>query len=209
MSEVIVRMYPSESAARGAASKLREYGYPNDWTFVVPPPGPGVPPELVDTQIIAAHVLKRRAAVYAEGVRAGKTLVVVHAPFGRAVLAMDLLDQFGPVDTGLAIAPEPGPTWDESAPLSSALGIPTLLRGSPTPLSSLFGMGTKVEGRSLFGFFFGELASHRFSLSSLLGMPMLTRNPAPLSSLVGLPLGSRKAAPFSSMLGLKLLTARR
>jgi hypothetical protein len=189
-------------------AKLRQYAFPEDWIFVVAPPAPGIPPELVDAQILAAYVLKRRAKVYAEGVRGGKTLLVVHAPFGRAGLAMDIMDEFGPVDTGLVSEPEPSPTWDEKAPLSSALGLPTVLRGSPAPLSALFALGTKAEGRSLLGFFFGEIGDPHFSLSSLLGLPMGSRKAAPLSSLIGLPLGSRKAAPLSGAIGLPLISRK-
>jgi hypothetical protein len=201
-------MYPSESAARGAAAKLREYAFPEDWTFVIPPPAPGIPPELVDAQILAAYVLKRRAKVYAEGVRAGKTLMVVHAPFGRAGLAMDIMDEFGPVDTGLVSEPEAAPTWDERAPLSSALGLPTVLRNTPAPLSALFALGTKAEGRSLLGFFFGEVGDPHFSVSSMFGLPSTSRKPAPLSSLLGLPVTSRKAAPLSGAIGLPLVTRK-
>jgi hypothetical protein len=208
MTDAIVRMYPSENAARGAAARLREYAYPEDWIFVVAPPAPGIPPELVDAQILAAYVLKRRAKVYAEGVRNGKTLLVVHAPFGRAGLAMDIMDEFGPVDTGLVIEPEQAPTWDDRAPLSSALGLPTLLRGSPAPLSGLFALGTKAEGRSLLGFFFGEIGDPHFSLSSMFGLPTTSRKAAPLSSAIGLPLTSRRAAPLSATLGLPLISRK-
>ncbi len=208
MLEPVVRMYPSERAARDAAAKLRAHAFPQDWTFVIPPPAPDASPEWVETQILAARVLKRRAKVYAEGVRAGKTLVVVHAPFGRAGLAMDVMDEFGPVDTGLKVEEPDAPIWDEGAPLSSALGLPTLLRDSPAPLSALFGLGTKSEGRSWLGFLFGEIGNPHFAFSGLLGLPMLSRKAAPLSSALGLPLLSRKAAPLSSALGLPLISRK-
>lgn len=208
MTQAIVRMYPSETAARDAAAKLRSYAFPEDWIFVIAPPAAGIPPELVETQIVAAYVLKRHAKVYAEGVRGGRTLLVVHAPFGRAGLAMDILDEFGPVPSGVAEVEEPGPTWDDKAPLSSALGLPTLLRNSPAPLSALFALGTKSEGRSLLGFFFGEIGDPHFSLSGLLGLPQLSRKAAPLSSTLGLPLVSRKAAPLSAAIGLPLISRK-
>jgi hypothetical protein len=98
------------------------------------------------------------------------------------------------------------------APFSDFLGFPTLSRGPgrlpvltrkmPAPLSGYLGLATLSRGRR---FMFGEPASSRFALSSLLGLSLLSRKAAPLSSLLKLKTTSRDPAPLSSKLGLPLL----
>ena len=94
----------------------------------------------------------------ARGLAEGRSLVRVRTGLGQSQKAMDILEEFGPVDTD-QVMPESETgklEWDEAAPLSSALGIPTISRNAPAPVSNF------------------------------LGLPLLSRNPAPLSSMLAL-----------------------
>jgi hypothetical protein len=83
----------------------------------------------------------------------------------------------------------------DPAPLSATLGLPTLasgpVSGSAAPLSTLMGKPL--------------LSDNPAPLSAKLEKPVLSQNGTPLSSKYGLPLLSRKAAPLSSLFRLPLL----
>lgn len=205
MSDPIVRMYESEKQARDAVAKLQAEGFPEDQIFLVTPQSGGTV-EAIAAAIMAGFVLRSHAKVYAEGVQKGRSLVVVRAAFGHAQEAIDILNSFGPVDTGLDLPKEPSIAWDEAAPLSSALRLPVLLRNSPAPLSRTFGMPPLSKGRTgWLAAMFGELVNPHFALSSLLGLGLLSRNPAPLSSLFGLKTVSASSGPWQKSLGLPIL----
>ena len=156
--------------------------------------------------------------------------MVVQAPYGRGQRAVQVMQSCGPVDSELLPAYSPR----NPAPLSEALGIPPLTRGSfrplgaltksqyfltlgigllsrnPTPLSSLFGLKTLTTAKPW---------------RTSFGLPLLSRSPTPLSSLFGLrtirpekrpwnrsfglPLLSRDPAPLSDFLGIEVLSKRR
>jgi hypothetical protein len=198
-------MFMSAGQARDAAAALRAAGFPEDRIHVVVPPTPGseTSADAVAAAVMAGYVLRSQARVYAEGIIAGRALVVVHAAFGRGVPAMQILDSFGPTDSGVEARSEPGRTWDEAAPLSSALALP-VRSSNPAPLSTLLGLSPL--GRSGPGGL-GKLCRHDWTFSSKLGMGLLSRNATPLSSRLGLKVLRGAAAPLSSMLGLKLLCA--
>ncbi len=221
MTDPIVRMYETEQQARDAVSELREEGFPEDRIFLVTP-GAGIdegPSEAISRAIMAGHVLRSHAQVYAQGIQGGRSLVVVHAPFGSGVLATRTMDSFGPVDTGIRLPERRSPAWDEAAPLSSALQLRSILRDRPAPFSATVSLPTLSRGRSFLSSLFRELARSDFAL---FGRSELSPNPAPLSSLFGLktvsesegprrssfglPLLSQDPAPLSSRLGLLLLT---
>lgn len=209
MIEPTVRMYASEETARAAAADLVAAGLPVSKVFVVTP-GAGGSDDGTDSiaaAIMAGHVLRSHARVYADGIRAGRSLVIARAPFGFGQIAINLMESHGPVDSGLVLPAEPAPTWDEAAPLSSALQFPPLLRKRPAPLSDLLGLpallpaATDRSSRML-----PALTAAGWSLSSVLGFGLLSRAAAPLSSLLGLRLLSGTAAPLSKRLGLKVLS---
>jgi hypothetical protein len=224
MKDPVVRMFPTESAARGAADKLRERGFPDDTIHVVTPPaGDAASVEAIAAAIMAGFVLRSRAKVLAEGVRAGRSLVIVDAPFGRSGLAIDIMRPFGPVDSGLKPDDEPVATWDERTPLSSALWMPVLWRNKPAPLSSFFGMSTLSKGTTWLTALFPALTRSNWSLfgpglsarrnpsplSSLVGLKTLSSSKGPWRTSFGLPLLSRNPAPLSSLFGLSLLSRGR
>jgi hypothetical protein len=80
-----------------------------------------------------------------------------------------------------------GPGWDEAAPVSSALGLRTLVRGTE------FSSGRRAQPASDSRPIIGGLVSHRFSL---FGEPKLSKRAAPLSSLFGLPTLTRDGKPI-------------
>jgi hypothetical protein len=154
--------------------------------------------ELSTDEIVVAmmdgYVLKADARVLAEGIKRGGTLVTVHAPFGTAITALKVLEQHQPVDSGLPEFKEERAGWDEAAPLSSALHIPTLLPDSAT-FSRFWNVSPLVKSGG--------------TTSAALGLPEISHSSEPYSGVFPMPLLSHKPAPLSSMLGLPLLTKAR
>lgn len=187
MSFEITRMFASAANAKKAADELREEGF-TDIFVVTPPAAQDIPLSAIAAQIAQGRVLLADAKVYAKGVANGGSLVTVHAPFGTGALATNILESHGTIPSGMAV-PEPEKIWDEAAPLSSVMYMPTLI-DDPTPMSKVMGVSA--------------LTSSDCSLSGVLGLPLLKSgamgdrgrlgisylmdNPAPLSSLLGLPL---------------------
>lgn len=190
MSQEITRMYASAAAAAKAADELREEGF--DAINVVTPSGSGVPESAIAAQIAEGHVLLADAKIYAKGILAGHSLVTVHAPFGAGKLAENILEAHGPVDSGM---PKPPPLhmWDEAAPLSSTLMMPTILH-DPDPMSKVMGLPTVTSGNC--------------SLSGTIGMPLLTDGVLGDRGRLGIPYLSDNPTPLSSALGLPLLSKR-
>lgn len=209
MRDPIVRMYATEQQARDAVRKLQHEGFPDDQIFLVTPASGGTA-EAIAAAIMAGFVLRSHARIYAQGIQAGRSLVVVRASFGHTQDAIDVLNSFGPVDTGLSLPKEPSVAWDEAAPVSSAFRLPVLLRNSPAPLSRTFGWPPLSKGRtSWLAAMFGEIGNPHFALSSLLGMGLLSRNPAPLSSIFGMKTVTASAGPWQKSFGLPILTRGR
>ena len=209
MLEPIVRMYATEQQARDAVRRLKDEGFPEDTIFLVTPQSGGTT-EAIAAAVMAGYVLRSHARVYAEGIQGGRSLVVVRAGFGLAQDAIDILDGFGPVDAGLRRSGEPSIGWDEAAPLSSAFRLPVLIRRSPTPVSRTFGMPPLSRGRTgWLSALFGELTRHDYAFSAGFGLPLTSRNAAPLSSLFGLKTVTASSGPWQKSLGLPLLTRGR
>lgn len=190
MSETISRMYGSPDRAIAAVNELKEYGW-GDADIQVVSRGGGSVDEIAAT-IMKGMVLKYRAKRYAEGVAKGGTLVTVQCPFATTTRAIQILDSHGPIDSGVA---DPAPdylTWEDSAPLSSSLHMPTLTDHNVS-FSSFISLGMLTAGRASLSRLFGlpELSSSAGGLSNAIGMPTLSRNPAPLSSMLKLPLLKR------------------
>ncbi len=211
MIEPIVRMFASEETARAAAAALVSAGLPPSKVFVVTPGSGGADggTDSIAAAIMAGHVLRSHARVYADGIQNGRSLVIARTPFGFGQVAINLLEDHGPVDSGLDLPREPGPDWDEAAPLSSALQFPPLLKKRPTPLSDVLGLPTLLPApgkRS--SSLIPTLSAAGRHMSSALGLPLLSRAAAPLSSMLGLRVSCGTAAPLSKLLGLKPLSRK-
>lgn len=222
MTAPIVRMYETNKQARDAVGKLRKEGFSSDDIFLMTPASKGYADtvEPLSIAIKAGFVPGRLASACAAGLQEGRSLVSIAAPFGYGLLATKILDGCDPVATGFESRPGYSVAWDEGAPLSSALLLPTVWRNMPAPFSTLFSFKALRRGRTFASPKCKELASPDYAL---FGKPRLSDNPAPLSSIFnlktisvsrgapwtrsfGLPMLSQNAAPFSSALGLELLT---
>ncbi|MCA3555748.1 hypothetical protein [Aestuariivirga sp.] len=191
MSNEITRMFADPATAARAAEELREEGYGD--VFVVNPPGAAdTPVSAIAAQIALGRVHLGDARIYARGVAAGHALVTVHAPFGSGKLAETILESHSPVESGISHS-EPLSMWDEAAPLSSVIGMATVIN-DPDPISKIFG--------------FPSVTSGNCSFSSMIGMPLLTDGELGDKGRVGLPYLSGNPTPLSSALGLPLLTKR-
>jgi hypothetical protein len=196
MTQPIIRLYDSAATAQKAVDDLVLNGFGTGLMNLVSPREPAQSLDDIAAAIRSGYVLKGYAQAYAACVQRGLTLVSVRAPFGTGGMVTQLLDSAGPVPSGVPEPREVGPTWDEAAPLSSALNLPVLLKAA-SPFSSFWQLPTVLQEGQRSRTFFGSVSAGR--------------NPAPLSSMLGLPLLAKKSSPFSSLLGLPLLvkSARR
>ena len=193
MSQTINRMYDNHTSANRAADALRSNRF-NRFTHVhvvSRSASPEAPLDDIVAEVMKAFVLKSHARVLAQRIQRGGTLVTVHAPFGSAVAAINILDRHGPVESGLPDHSDAAMAWDEAAPLSSALQMPVLLKNSAT--FSRFWNIPAVSKRGA-------------TTSSVLGLPELSDQRGPYAGTLGKALISNNATPLSSMLGLPLLT---
>lgn len=189
MSQPIVRVYDSVAKAQQAVDALVLNGFGTDLINMVAPREPAQSPDDIAAAIRAGYVLKGYAKAYAACVQNGLTVLSVRAPFGTGVMVTQLLDEAGPVESGVPEPREVGPTWDEATPLSSALNLPVLAKDNVT-FSGFWQMPMVLrEGRrsnTSFKVTFRK-GSNAAPFSSLIGMPLLSKN-FTFSSLIGMPL---------------------
>ena len=189
-----VGIFESEDAARNASAKLTEVGFRRNRVFLA-------------SQLAGREEAVLRAAVdedFMPGsqikacvrqLQQGRSLVSVQPAFGKAYEAAEIMESCGALQQDVL----PPTEVRNPSPLSDALGLPTLTEFTPMT----------------------NLASSHWSLSKVLGMRLLSNNPAPLSSMFGMkllttekhktssfgmPLLSSNPAPLSSLFGMKLLT---
>ena len=244
MTQTISRIYSSRENAAAAVKELKGTGFRDCPMNVVPPldgnatdgEPAGIPEDQIVASIMRGEVVARHAAVYADGVREGGTVVSVRAPFGSAAAATTIMEKHSPTETGLEDQGYEKTPPDPAAPLSSACGW-TVLSGNPTPLSSMLGLPVLSSRRSppkpdrdlpdnpapfskrismrvlsdkpaILSERFGWrlLLKNSASLSGRLGWPLLSGNQKAPQKRFGLPLLSDNPAPLSSRLGWKLLS---
>lgn len=190
MAQTICRMYGTRREAEAALEELRVSGYAESFLFGA---DAGSSQASVVDAMCRAHVLKNRALIYADRVVKGGTMVMVHARFGMALKATQIMDKYPSIDAGIAESSEAHIEWNESHPFSSALQLPVLLK-TKLPFEAFWNVGS--------------LTRSGWTLSSLFGMPMRASSATPLSSAVGLPTLTRCATPFSSLFKLPVLSGR-
>jgi hypothetical protein len=200
MSHAICRMYDSQERATAAAQELRRNPFKRFTEIHVltrnggPIAEPGqadLPLEGIVAALMKAMILKSEAQIYARGILRGGTLVCVHAPFGSALTATQVLDKYGPIDSGYTEPREELLQWDEATPCSSALRMPVLLPDSAT-FSRFWNVPPLIKGG--------------VTTSSSIGLPELKRSTRNYAPSIPLPLLSKRGTWLSSMLGLPLLT---
>lgn len=189
-----VRMYASADKARAVVSTLIADGFPEELITLVtqhstPPtnaPASAKCDDPILASILSAFVLKDHAIVYAEAIRRGQALVIVRPEFSSGARAEYLMDEAGPVETGISTDHERLPLWDDAAPFSSGLRLPVLAHGT-APLSAFFVLPviTRDGGTLCSALGWGELAA---SDTYVFGAPKLSDAPAPFSSALKIPL---------------------
>jgi BCD family chlorophyll transporter-like MFS transporter len=185
----LARLYHSTDDAAAAVNDLVAAGFDRASITVVDQDAGYISAETIsDRGIVAAH-----APHYAAAVKAGGVLVTLSPALGLGARATAILEQTRPADTGPVTVQDQGAGWDPAAPLSSALFMPVKL-DNPAPFSSLWNVPAVTKK----GWF----------VSSLLGLKMLSDNPAPLSGAIGLKTLASHPAPFSALLKLPTLIGK-
>lgn len=209
MAHKISRLYATRSDADAAVADLEKHGFGQGEIFFVGPPSITIGASAAENQAIVGEIAdkiargyipKRHAAEYAEKVAQGGALVTVYAPFGSGFKATVLLDRHHPVESGVPAPVYPHATYDEAAPLSSALRLP-VLSSQPTPFGAVSGLPSVLSANGDKTFTPGPAP-----LSRLLELPVMTAEGRPTSSVIGLPAVTATGAPTS--LGLPLLTSK-
>jgi hypothetical protein len=207
MPVTLIRMYASREVAENAWKELRRHRFSSSDVHVVHPPAEGADPV---PELIEAGVGRHRAERFAERLRQGGSLLVVHPPFGTAEQAEQVLDYFEPVATGVPDRDYDmdGDYSDDATPFSRALGWKVLLRNSPSPFSDTIGWNTLSKTSSPTypaSIPVKQLGGSAAPLSGMVGLPTLTRDAAPMFAGSEVSRLSAKAAPFSGMLMMKTL----
>lgn len=207
MTQTICRMYANADKAKQAQDALKQRNYQDVYLFT-PQCGGGTAEGLLDA-MLKVYVLKPNAKVYADRVKKGNALVVVHAPFSGGLKAETVLDSFDPVDSGVSEPEVPSYAWDPKTPASSALHMATLTE-TKLPFEEFWNMPSLMRAGPFFKSFFGIplLSKTAAPMSSAFGIPFFTSS-TPFSSAVGMSLLSKKKTPLSSAIGLPLLTRGR
>jgi len=104
MAQIISRLFSSSTNAAAAVKDVQDYRFGDNEVFTIEGAA-GASVEDLTAQIAQAGVAKADAAAYADKVKGGATLVVVHAPFGSARKATVLLDRHQPLPSPVAAAP--------------------------------------------------------------------------------------------------------
>jgi hypothetical protein len=198
MSQNINRLYDSLERANEAAQALKTHRFDRfDEVFVITgrdASGAALSTDQIVAELLKAFVLKSHAKIYAEGIKSGATLVAVHAYFGTAVSATNLLDSFGPIPSGVEEVSDRLPEWDEAAPISSVLHMPTLV-SSDNSFSKFWSLPILLKrGATTF---------------SALGLSELTQSKGPFTGTFPLQLLAKSGPFLSSMIGLPLLLGAR
>lgn len=192
MTQTIHRMYDSAERAQQAAHALQHNRFIRFAEVHCVGPDAGGQDAIVQA-LMQACVLKAHAQVMAPAIERGCGLVTVHAPFGSATTAIEILDEFGPVDSGLREPEDRLTPWDPATPCSHLMGLPVLVNHQDSfsgfwslPMLSREG-GTTSAALGL-----RELSDNTGPYQGVLGQNLLMDNPAPLSSALGLPLLKKK-----------------
>jgi hypothetical protein len=192
MTQTISRMYRSHDEAARAAAALKDYGYTHVQQ-VSRPEGSEDEAQAhnsIVASLIRGYIWRPHAEVYAKSIKDGGSLVTVHAPFGAANDAEQILDKHDPIHSGLPAPKHRSPAWDEKTPMSSILQMPVLAKNK-LPMSTVWNVPPVIKSATV---------------SGCLGMRTLSQSKTPLSSSFGLPALSRNATPISSLLGLPVLS---
>ena len=209
MTETICRMYPRLDIATAAADAVKRSGLQASLVHIVAPEDAAdLPTDDVVKAVASVGIPKSQATKLAPGISRGEALVVVHAPFTAAGAAITELSKFQPIPSGL---PEPAPApswaWDEDAPLSSALRIPTRYLNA-APFSQFWNIPLLIKSKA------GELENMEFIsflsrkanlFSGIFNAKMLAGSGTLFSDMFGMSAISKSATPLSSWFHIPVL----
>ena len=223
---IYVRIYSNEESAKAAAARLERAGLRDNKVFL-PSQSTGKESEVVESAVKAGELPKAQTNICIQSLKEGHALVSTEAPFGAGQKALNAMEGAGTIKSDVLSRY----SRDDPAPLSEALGIPTLstyepstgllssnwslsskfglrlLSNKATPLSSLFGLPVLTKSKRDWRRSFGLplLSNNPAPFSSLFGMPTLSKEPKDWKSSFGLPLLSNNPAPLSRLFGLKTI----
>ncbi|MFK8079879.1 MAG: hypothetical protein AB8B97_06320 [Granulosicoccus sp.] len=219
----IGQAYASESDALEAIDALKANGFVEEDITIVTPAmiesanadmlSPGEKEGVNSTEMLAQVIMSvheasnvpgSHAVVYAESIQQGRSLVLVTAPFGQALLATDTLNNGKHIDVGEMPELEYH-TWMQPAPLSALLNI-RVLSHRRSWMSRTFAELKEPGYFPTEGIMGGLLKENSTPLSSTMGVEVLKENPTPLSSKFGWSLLKDNATPLSDKIGMKPLS---
>jgi hypothetical protein len=225
---IYARLYETERAARDAVTQLKQEGFPEETIFLVTPDSnrEAGSAETLATAIQAGFMEGYDARIYAQGLEAGRSLVMIRAGFGYGLLALNTLETCGPVDTDLLPPPaDLGRRGQVHAPVRGLgpAGAVMITRRRcrscwvschwrPAPCSTARLASTCLARRPPPcppSFTSRLLRARPAPGRPASGCRCCRKQPTPKSSSFGLPLLSAKPAPLSSMFGLPILTSDR
>lgn len=206
MSSLIIRIYDSVAQSAKAVQQLTDEGFEHV-RHIKAGTGKNANHQALMAELMSAQIWKQHAEIYADRLKKGGALVLVHAPFGSALAAAATMDAHQPVDQGLPTSQvKPDFVWDDAAPLSSVLQIP-VLTNVKLPAETLLGVSSLTKGTAflsdLFGFRLLNRGVHHNETS--MGLPLLSKSATPLSSMLGMTTLSNNPTPLSSLFGMKVL----
>ena len=219
----IGQAFASESDALEAVDALKANGFEEEDISIITPSmiesananmlSPGEKDGVNSTEMLAQVIMSvheasdvpaRHAMVYADNVQQGRSLVLITAPFGQALLATDTLNTGKHIDVGEMPELEYH-TWLQPAPLSALLNIPVLSHRRSW-MSRAFSELTEPGYFPTEGIMGGLLKDNPTPLSDKIGMQVLKDNPTPLSSKFGWSLLKDNPTPLSDKIGMKILS---
>lgn len=208
MPQSIIRTYESEAQASKVADLLRGEGHVNVFQFsgVSGKASAAVRTKLI-ANMMAAHIWRSHAEIYADRLTKGKSMVVAYPLFGTAQNAIDIMDSHNPADSGIPVSNGSDDyKWDDAAPLSSVLHMPVLTH-TKLPAETLSGISSLTKGKAFLSEWLGIalLKSGAAKKSTSMGLPLLSNSATPLSSALGMRTLSSNPTPLSSLFGMAVL----
>ncbi len=175
-----VRIYASEGGANAAVARLARAGFRKSNIFL-PSLAAGKEIDTVHAAVEDGTLPEAQSKICIRSLKEGHSLVSVEAPFGRGKAALATMES---ADTVYSDKLSRYTADDDPAPFSELLGLPVL---------------SNVESST-------QLLNSDWSLSSVFGIRLLSKNSTPLSSFFGLPVLSKPKRNWNRSFGLPLLS---
>ncbi|MEM1229063.1 MAG: hypothetical protein AAGI15_00890 [Pseudomonadota bacterium] len=195
----IARAFASDVQARNAVAELKEEGFsPNAIRVISLAPSqeteePVTPQEAMAFGYRLRELDVDKAEDLMDAAINGCSVVLVMAQFGESKAAEVIMDGHNPERLASFIEEyEPMTRWDEAAPLSSAFGLPILIKRTPDPVL-------------LKGLTFESIPALTKPGFTFFGNGVMRDKPAPLSSMFGMKLLSEPKENWNSSFGMPLL----